>query len=111
MARDFHETFERLRALLVAETTALKTGAMTNLAANADSKARILLELTHWREFDRPLSKEVVNGLTELLKDNAAVLELHMNAAKKISSSLAQHLRDADSDGTYRASYGLGYRS
>ncbi|MGL4405280.1 MAG: hypothetical protein ACRCT6_05940 [Notoacmeibacter sp.] len=108
MARNLIETFERLKVLLETETSALRNGTYLNLAANADSKARILLELSHWRTLDNDLalSKEQANQLIDLLNENAQMLDQHMKAAKKVSDSLAQHLRDADSDGTYRAAYG-----
>lgn len=104
MARNLIETFGRLTALLQAETEALRLGSVVDLAANADSKARILLELSQWRTMnsDFVLNKDQATSLVGLLNDNAVVLEQHMAAAKKVSNSLAQHLRDAESDGTYR---------
>ena len=45
-------------------------------------------------------------ALVLLLNDNARLLERHMAAANRIAATLAQHLRDADSDGTYCAGYG-----
>lgn len=105
MARNLIETFDRLTMLLEAETAALRLGSMVDLSGNADSKARILLELSQWRTMgsEGGISKDQASALVALLNDNAIVLEQHMAAAKKVSNSLAQHLRDADSDGTYRA--------
>ena len=112
MARDFHETFKRLTALLLSETEALRNGGTTDLAANADSKARILLELAQWQCKGEvlALNRDEAANLLVLLNDNAQVLERHMAAANRIASNIAQHLRDADSDGTYGAGYGQSKR-
>ncbi len=112
--RSFAETFERLKVLLIAESEALRQGTETNLAANADSKARILLELARWHNNgdETALSREDAANLVALLSDNAGLLERHMAAANRIAASLAQHLRDADSDGTYGSSQTYrGFRS
>ena len=103
MARSFIETFERLKAVLTAESDALRNGGSIDLAANADSKARILLELTLWRNNDEAsaLSASDATLLITLLNENARLLEHHMAAANRVASTLTQHLRDADSDGTY----------
>ena len=108
MGRSFQDTFIRLKALLTSESEALRNGGATDLAANADSKARILLELTQWRNVsdDAALTHEEATTLVVLLNDNARLLERHMAAANRIAATLAQHLRDADSDGTYGAGYG-----
>ena len=108
MARSFHDSFTRLKTLLVSESQALRDGGATDLAANADSKARILLELTQWRNIadETALSGEDASHLLALLNENAQLLERHMAAANRIAATLAQHLRDADSDGTYGAGYG-----
>ena len=112
MARSFQETFERLKQLLLAESSALRDGGITDLTANADSKARILLELTQWRHMDdkAALSAEDATALVALLSDNARLLERHMAAANRIAATLAQHLRDVDSDGTYSSNYGRAGR-
>jgi hypothetical protein len=108
MARSFQETFVRLKTLLASESQALRDGGTTDLAANADTKARILLELTQWKnlEAETALSREDASILVALLNDNARLLERHMLAANRIASMLAQHLRDAESDGTYGSGYG-----
>jgi hypothetical protein len=108
MARSFHDTFVRLKTLLAGESEALRNGGTTDLAANADSKARILLEMTQWRNTgdEAALTREDATTLVALLNDNAQLLERHMTAANRVAATLAQHLRDADSDGTYGAGYG-----
>ena len=116
MAGNFKQTFERLKLLLITESAALRDGGTTDLAANADSKARILLELTQWKNQgeDAALSGEDVTTLIALQSDNARLLERHMAAANRIAGTLTQHLRDADSDGTYHAAFGQarhGYRT
>jgi hypothetical protein len=113
VARNFSEMFERLKVLLLAESEALRVGGATDLAANADSKARILLELAQWRSFgDQPvLTNDDAKTIAALLNDNANLLKRHMDAANRVSSTLAQHLRDADSDGTYGSGYGQLRRS
>ena len=110
--RSFQDTFERLKALLISESEALRSSGVTDLAANADAKARILLELTQWRNVssEAALSRQDATLLVHLLNDNAKLLERHMDAANRIAATLAQHLRDADSDGTYGAGYGKARR-
>ena len=73
MARSFIETFERLKAVLIAESDALRNGGSLDLAANADSKARILLELTLWRNNGEAsaLSAGDATILITLLNENA----------------------------------------
>jgi hypothetical protein len=106
--RSFQDTFERLKTLLTGESEALRLGGATDLAANADAKARILLELTQWANASErgALSRDDVTLLVQMLNNNAQLLQRHMAAANRIAATLAQHLRDADSDGTYSADYG-----
>ena len=103
MPRSFIDTFERLKIALVSESAALRDGGQIDLAANADTKARILLELTQWRNNgdDAALSGDEATLLLSLLSDNARLLQHHMAAANRVAATLAQHLREADSDGTY----------
>jgi hypothetical protein len=110
--RSFQDTFERLKTLLTNESEALRLGGTTDLAANADAKARILLELTQWRNVgsQAALRREDATSLVHLLNDNAKLLERHMAAANRIAATLAQHLRDADSDGTYGGGFGQARR-
>ena len=101
--RSFHDTFERLKTLLNSESEALRLGKTTDLGANADAKARILLELTQWRNIgnETALTADEASALVMLLNDNARLLERHMLAANRVAAGLAQHLRDHESDGTY----------
>ncbi|MCU0831061.1 MAG: hypothetical protein MUC58_06035 [Rhizobiaceae bacterium] len=100
---DSQRPVDRAIALVTAETLALKTGQPVDLHANADAKARLLLELSSARNAsDAPgLKPEDVNRLMAALAENARTLERHMEAVNALAGSLADAMRAMDDDGTY----------
>jgi hypothetical protein len=119
------DAFLRLNAVLDTETRELDSGRPINLAASADAKARILLELAmasgpqHTSGETRGEARAdaqsepagETSGLSQQpnlleatrasLARNAAALERHMRATRHVAQALARALRARDSDGTY----------
>jgi hypothetical protein len=95
--------FRRLETVLAGETEALEKGLRTDLASNADTKARLLLELTmvqapsgHAEEV-----RAAWQSLSAALARNAVLLDRHLRATRHVASALAGALRAEESDGTY----------
>lgn len=105
MSHDIADIAARLSRVLADETAALKAGDRVDLKANADAKARLLLEMTTpgLAQASAGLSGEQVQALSELIAENAQTLERHIAAVNSIAASLAQEMRDRDDDGTYAA--------
>jgi hypothetical protein len=109
MSGPMADVFRRLNTLLDAETRDLEAGLPLALAANADAKARILLELamaapgrTELPGTDQSMADRlVIDETRESLARNAAALERHMTATRHVAQALARVLRAEDSDGTY----------
>jgi hypothetical protein len=95
--------FGRLEAVLDAETDALLSGLRTDLAANADTKARLLLELTMAKERVEASQEARLawQNASAALARNARMLDRHLRATRHVASALAGALRSEDSDGTY----------
>ena len=80
-----------------------------NLKDFNDRKSQALLELTRMLRTlqggpPNPVVAERVQGLKSKLAVNQAVLKLHLEAVKEISTSLADAIRNSESDGTYTPS-------
>jgi hypothetical protein len=102
--RSFADTIDRLCDVLRSETEALKAGATPDLATFADTKARLLLELTMPRGMDGAADRPnagALEALSVLLADNARTLERHMAAVNRVAGMLTGAMREADNDGTY----------
>lgn len=99
-------SIQRLEEIVDQETLALKTRKAVNLKEFNDRKSQALLELTrslrHMQgaESDPTLAARV-GTLKAKLVLNQAALNVHLEAVREISNSLADVIRHADSDGTY----------
>ena len=99
-------SIQRLEEIVDQETLALKTRKAINLKEFNDRKSQALLELTrslrHMQgaESDPALAARV-GTLKAKLVLNQAALNVHLEAVREISNSLADVIRHADSDGTY----------
>ncbi|MFA5950148.1 MAG: hypothetical protein WC807_07680 [Hyphomicrobium sp.] len=109
-------TIQRLEEVIEQETTTLRSGVSVNIEAFNVRKSQALLELTRLlRQVQGgPPNEQLVKRVESLqakLAVNRAVLKMHLEAVREISSTLADAIREADSDGTYTPStYAAGRR-
>jgi site-specific DNA-cytosine methylase len=102
-------SIQRLEDIVDQETAALKTRKAINLKDFNDRKSQALLELTRMLRTlqggpPNAIVAERVQGLKSKLAVNQAVLKLHLEAVREISTSLADAIRHSESDGTYTPS-------
>jgi hypothetical protein len=107
---------ERLEEVVEAETAALRKRASIDLKEFNNRKSQGLLDLSKaLRSFPNaqgdPLIVNLLVPLRAKLDDNCAVLKMHLDAVREISSVVAEVIRDSESDGTYTASIGMAYSS
>lgn len=99
---------ERLQEVVEQETTALRSRQPVNLKDFNDRKSQGLLELTRaMRRLDGPPDQPLLARLARLragLETNRAVLAMHLEAVREISTIMVDAMRDAESDGTYAPS-------
>lgn len=108
-------SIQRLEEIVDHETSALRNRQAINLKEFNDRKSQALLELTRaLRNFQgigsSPELAERVGTLKKKLAINQAVLKLHLEAVREISTSLADAIRHSESDGTYTQSISLAYK-
>lgn len=97
---------QRLEEIVDQETAALRVHAVIDLKDFNDRKNHALLELTRaLRHLSGGKDSQALSlRLTRLrtkLEINRGVLRMHLEAVREISTTLADAIRDADSDGTY----------
>jgi hypothetical protein len=97
---------QRLEEIVDQETSALRERRAIDLKEFNNRKSQALLELTRsLRQMDgagpSPALAERVGVLRGKLAANQAILRLHLEAVREISTSLADAIRNSDSDGTY----------
>ena len=102
-------SIQRLEDIVDQETAALNARKAINLKDFNDRKSQALLELTRMLRTlqggpPNPVVAERVQGLKSKLAVNQAVLKRHLEAVKEISTSLADAIRNSESDGTYTPS-------
>lgn len=103
------KVIERLEDLIDAETAALRSRTKIDLKDFNNRKSLGLLELSRaMRQCDgAPLNEAIrlrLSGLRAKLETNQAVLKMHLEAVREISSIVADTIRNAESDGTYSLS-------
>lgn len=97
---------QRLEEVVDQETLALRTRTAVNLKEFNDRKSQALLELTRSLRHmqgagsDPELAARVGN-LKVKLAINQAVLKVHLEAVREISTTISDAMRNAESDGTY----------
>jgi uncharacterized protein YicC (UPF0701 family) len=105
---------DRLRDVVEQETAALRSRTQIDLKDFNTRKSHGLLELSRaMRRLEGvPIDEMIETRLKALkaaLEANRAVLQLHVEAVREISTTVSEALRAADSDGTYtRAVCGAG---
>lgn len=97
---------ERLEAVIDQETAALKMRRAVDLNDFNDRKSHGFVELSRaMRHFEGaaldPTIVSCLTGLRSKLETNSAVLKMHLEAVKEVSTVVADAMRHADSDGTY----------
>jgi hypothetical protein len=105
----FERCIERLETVVDQETAALKDRTATDLREFNNRKSQGLLELSRsLRHFQGATPSNAVlarlAGLRAKLDVNQAVLKLHLEAVREVSTIMADAIRDAESDGTYSPS-------
>ncbi len=99
-------SIQRLEEVVEQETAALRSGQQVDLKGFNDRKNQALLELTRWmRNISgvgaNPELAARIAGLKEKLAVNQAVLSLHLEAVREISTSMSDAIQQSESDGTY----------
>ena len=99
-------SIQRLEEIVEQETSALRMRQAIDLKAFNDRKSQALLELMRWLRTVQgvgasPTLAARIGSLKEKLAVNQAVLKLHLEAVREISTTLSDAIRHAESDGTY----------
>ena len=97
----FERCIERLEDVVDQETAALKSRAAADLREFNNRKSQGLLELSRSLRYFQaaPPSNAVLArlaGLREKLDTNQAVLKLHLEAVREVSTIMADAIRDAE---------------
>jgi hypothetical protein len=105
----FEKCIERLEAVVDQETAALRGRAATDFREFNNRKSQGLLELSRSLRYFQGAtpSNAVLARLADLrtkLDINRAVLKLHLEAVREVSTIMADAIRDTESDGTYSPS-------
>lgn len=99
-------SIQRLEEIVDQETYALRARKAIDLKEFNDRKSQALLELTRSLRLVQgsgpdPALAARVGTLKVKLAVNQAALKVHLEAVREISNSLADAIRQAESDGTY----------
>lgn len=102
----FMDALGRVEHVIDAETAALRGLKVVDLSDFNARKSRGLLDLTRAvRALDGaildPASSARLALLRTKLEANQAALAMHLSAAREITQTVAQAIRDSESDGTY----------
>lgn len=107
---------QRLEEVVEQETAALRSRQAVDLKDFNDRKSHALLDLTRaLRQVQGGANQPyLMNRLGELrakLEVNRRVLQMHLEAVREVSTTLADAIRDADSDGTYTPAMRMAYKT
>ncbi|WP_244534628.1 hypothetical protein [Hyphomicrobium sp. CS1GBMeth3] len=99
-------SLQRLEEIVDQETHALRTRKAINLKEFNDRKSQALLELTRSLRHIQGVGSDPaltarVGALKVKLAVNQAALKVHLEAVREVSTSIADAIRQAESDGTY----------
>ena len=107
---------QRLEEVVDQETAALKSRKQVDLKDFNDRKSHALLDLSRaLRQMQAGGANQAYlkNRLAELrakLEVNRRVLQMHLEAVREVSTTLADAIREQDSDGTYSPSVRMAYK-
>jgi flagellar biosynthesis/type III secretory pathway chaperone len=108
---------QRLEEVVDQETAALKSRQKVDLKDFNDRKSHALLDLSRaLRQMQAGGASQfhLKNRLAELrakLEVNRRVLQMHLEAVREVSTTLADAIREQDSDGTYSPSVRMAYKT
>lgn len=102
-------SLQRLEEIVDQETHALRTRKAINLKEFNDRKSQALLELTRSLRHIQggspdPALAARVGALKVKLAVNQAALKVHLEAVREVSTTIADAIRQSESDGTYTQS-------
>jgi flagellar biosynthesis/type III secretory pathway chaperone len=106
LASNLEVSLVRLEEIIDQETSALRSRKSIDLKEYNDRKSQALLDLTRslrslpTGEANATLTSRI-SSLQSKLAINRAVLKMHLEAVREISTTLSDAIREADSDGTY----------
>jgi len=107
----FQNILARLNSVITEETAALNQRQIGELQAFTVKKNQLLFELT--RALKTLSSDELNHSCAPQLKElrwrleaNQKLLGIHLDAAREVSQTIIEAIRQADSDGTYVPSRG-----
>lgn len=109
---NFLRVVQRLEEVVDEETAALRSGRHADLKDFNFRKGHGMLEfsraagLVGARAATDPALSGRLQSLRSKLVTNQAVLKMHLEAVQEIASDLSAAIQDAESDGTYSASFG-----
>ena len=107
----FFAAVERLEATVAAETAALASNRLGDLARLTVQKRQGLLELSRIeRQITAAIpSQDIIARLATFrraLEANGHALSVHLAAMRDVNDIIVRAMRDAESDGTYSRAYG-----
>ena len=102
-------TLLKLIEVVEEENAVLQERRITHYAGFTDRKNHCLRELMAAQRLEEPHNtanacRSLLQRLSKALRENAALLKLHIGAVGELSDIIIGGLRDADSDGTYSRS-------
>lgn len=106
LAVTVERTLTRLEEIIDQETTALRGRGAIDLKAFNDRKMQALLDLSRLLKQIGSLKGDAVlakrlGEVQSKLEVNRAILKMHLEAVREISTTLATAIQDSESDGTY----------
>ncbi len=108
---------QRLEEVVDQETAALKSRKAVDLKDFNDRKSHALLDLSRaLRQMqaggaNQAHLKSRLADLRAKLEVNRRVLQMHLEAVREVSTTLADAIREQDSDGTYSPSVRMAYKT
>jgi hypothetical protein len=105
MTASLEDVIVRLTAVLEEENRRLTEQREASLESLIHKKSQLLLELLRIQKtltpVQRPDVADKLKGLRLAMEANRRLLSIHLSAAKEISDTILEALRQDESDGTY----------
>lgn len=106
----FFKIVDRLEVLLIEETACVKRGAPVDLVDFTRRKRQGFLELNRLSQAFKGTipSQDIINRLASFrvtIDLNETALQLHLQAAQEVTTTIVRVMRDFESDGTYTRAF------